>query len=451
MRLWRENNPLKIAWDLLVCLMAFITGLILPMELLKSFGYGHALTPLWSLFSLIGLLDIALTFNTSFERNGIIVKDRRLIVRRYLRGWFWLDLFANLPFLVMSGMHHNLPLVTMLPLLRLPQLWRITARWEDIQLLNTAVLRMLRYSSSIMLITNWIACLWLWVGLRDFSPQGWIQRLELARDDFFDLYLHSLYWTVTTLATVGYGDITPKTRIEIILAIGMMIVGALLYAFVVGNVVSILNQLDGGRSDYRKRQSAIADFLGHNGVDQDTITRVRRFNDYQWARTRGFQARELFEELPGELRSEVTYKMLRDQVETVPLFSKAPPGLRNRLLMLLQPVTFPPDIMVLPPEAMGDEIVFITKGELEIDTPVPLPTEVLRISAGDYVGDLSFFLKEERTCGVRSKTYVDAFVLSRSVFDHLRAHEPRLKEVLLEMARQQSQRNQSLLLAGLVV
>ena len=86
MRLLRENSPLKIGWDLLVCVMAFITGLILPMELLKSFGYGHALTPLWSLFSLIGLLDIALTFNTSFERNGIIIKDRRLIARRYLRG-----------------------------------------------------------------------------------------------------------------------------------------------------------------------------------------------------------------------------------------------------------------------------------------------------------------------------------------------------------------------------
>lgn len=451
MRLLRENSKFKIGWDLLICLMAFITGLILPMELLRSFGYGHPLTPLWFLFSLIGLLDIVLTFNSSFERNGVIIKDRRQIARRYLRGWFWLDLIANLPFLFLTGVHLRQPLVTLLPLLRLPQLWRITARWEDLQLVNTSVLRMLRYSSSIILITNWIACLWLWVGLRDFSSQGWIQRLELARDNFFDLYLHSLYWTVTTLATVGYGDITPKTRLEIMLAIGMMIVGALLYAFVVGNVVSILNQLDGGRSDYRKRQSAIVAFLSHNGVDKETIVRIRRFNDYQWARTRGFRTKELFEELPAELRSEVTYKMLRDQVETVPLFSKASPGLRNRLLLLLQPVTFPPGTMVLEPQAMGDEIIFITMGELEIETQAPLPVEVLRIGAGDYVGDLAFFLKEERTCGVRSKTYVDAFILSRSVFDHLRVHEPRLKDVMLAMARQQSDRNQSLLLAGLVV
>jgi len=57
-----------------------------------------------------------------------------------------------------------------------------------------------------------------------------------------------------------------------------------------------------------------------------------------------------------------------------------------------------------------------------------------------------YSFKEARTCGVCSKTYVDAFVLCRSVFDQRRVHEPRLKEMLLEMDRQQSQRNQSWLL-----
>jgi hypothetical protein len=451
MRLIHENSPLKVAWDVLICAVALATGLILPLELIQGFSYGHMLTTWWNAFSALGLVDAALTFFTTYESQGVVVRDRRRISRHYLRGWFWLDILANLPFFVLNGSYRGLSLISLLPLLRLQQLFRITSRWEDIQLLNTAVLRILRYGMSIMLITNWISCLWLWIGLRDFGPQGWIQRLELSRNNLYDLYLHSLYWTVTTLATVGYGDIVPKTHPEIIMAIIMMITGATLYAFAVGNVVSILNQLDGGRSEFRKNQSAIASYLSLNGVESDVITRVRRFNDYQWSRTRGFVPGVLFDQLPTDLRTEVTYSMLRDTVQRVPLFTAAPPPLQKRLLQLLQPRTYPPGTALLHPHEQGNEIVFITKGEAEIEGDEPVPQEIQYLTSGDYIGDLSFFLNERRNCGAMARSYVDALVLSRSVLERLRQEEPDMKMVLQAMAQKQSQRNQALLLAGLVL
>ena len=451
MRLIQEDSSFKIAWDVLICAIALATGLILPLELIQGFSYGHNLTTWWNAFSALGLVDAALTFSTTYESQGVVVRDRRRIVHHYLRGWFWLDILANLPFFLLNNSHRSISLISVLPLLRLQQLFRITARWEDIQLLNNAVLRMLRYGMSIMLITNWISCLWLWIGLRDFDPQGWIQRLELSRSDFFDLYLHSLYWTVTTLATVGYGDIVPKTKLEIIMAILMMITGATLYAFAVGNVVSILNQLDGGRSEFRKNQSAIASYLSLNGVDPNVITRVRRYNDYQWSRTRGFDPSALFDRLPTELRTEVTYCMLRDTVQRLPLFTAASPPLQKRLLQLLQPRTYPPGTALLNAYDLGNEIVFITKGEAEIETDVDLPESIRLLGSGDSIGDLSFFLQERRTCSAVARSYVDALVLSRNVFERLRQEEPDMKMVLQAMAQRQSQRNQALVLAGLVL
>jgi potassium voltage-gated channel Eag-related subfamily H protein 7 len=229
------------------------------------------------------------------------------------------------------------------------------------------------------------------------------------------------------------------------------ITGATLYAFAVGNVVSILNQLDGGRSEFRKNQSAITSYLSLNGVDSDVITRVRRFNDYQWSRTRGFVAGVLFDQLPTDLRTEVTYSMLRDTVQQVPLFTAAPAPLQKRLLQLLQPRTYPPGTALLHPYEQGNEIMFITKGEAEIESDEPVPQEIQYLTSGDYIGDLSFFLNERRNCGAMARSYVDALVLSRSVLERLRQEEPDMKMVLQAMAQKQSQRNQALLLAGLVL
>ena len=51
----------------------------------------------------------------------------------------------------------------------------------------------------------------------------------------------------------------------------------------------------------------------------------------------------------------------------------------------------------------------------------------------------------------RSRSYVDALVLNRSVFERLRQEEPDLKIALQAMAQKQSLRNQALVLAGLVL
>ncbi|MFM7312032.1 MAG: ion transporter, partial [Cyanobium sp.] len=402
-------------------------------------------------FSLIGLSDVALTFFTGIEENGEIVRDRKVIADRYLRSGFWVDLLANLPYALFVGSSPDLRWLLLLPLLRLNKLVRITGRWQALQVLQTSMLRILRYGLAIVLVANGGACLWLWIGLRELGPNGWIQRLNLLRDHFDTLYLHSLYWTVTTLATVGYGDITPKTSDEMIVAILMMFTGVSLYAFAVGNVVSIISDLDQGRLAHSNRQSAIADYLRCYGVDPDIVRRVRRFNDYQWSRNRGVEPMRMFEDLPRELHSEVMLAILRDSVCHVPLFTAATPALRKRLALLLQPISYPPGTVVLETNVVGDEIVFITRGEVRIETDQPLPERLLTVTAGDYIGDLSFYLREPRCCRALASTYVDAFLLSREVFESLEKREPQLPEALHAMAEQQSERNQALLLAGLVV
>ena len=65
-------------------------------------------------------------------------------------------------------------------------------------------------------------------------------------------YVRSLYWTITTMTTVGYGDISPGRTVEYLLGILIMLMGASLYAFVIGGVASLLSNLQAAKNSYRE-------------------------------------------------------------------------------------------------------------------------------------------------------------------------------------------------------
>lgn len=48
--------------------------------------------------------DIVIVFNTAYyDENFKIVEKRSLIARKYLKGWFFIDLFAIIPFDILMG------------------------------------------------------------------------------------------------------------------------------------------------------------------------------------------------------------------------------------------------------------------------------------------------------------------------------------------------------------
>ena len=61
----------------------------------------------------------------------------------------------------------------------------------------------------------------------------------------------SVWWTCATLATVGYGDVTPVTPIGRLIAIGMMAIGLALLGAVTGTFASWLLQVFSREDDER--------------------------------------------------------------------------------------------------------------------------------------------------------------------------------------------------------
>ena len=66
-------------------------------------------------------------------------------------------------------------------------------------------------------------------------------------------YLTSIYFTVTTITTVGYGDVSISTKMEKIFCILTMLIGVIAFSFASGSLASILQQYDHSNAKHKEQ------------------------------------------------------------------------------------------------------------------------------------------------------------------------------------------------------
>ena len=92
---FREDGSAKVVYNAIL-IFAALTGTIITSYRL-TFRY-FQLDALYWLITIVYLLDIPYTFNQAVKKGLVVHSDRRSIARLYLRGWFFVDLVASIPF-----------------------------------------------------------------------------------------------------------------------------------------------------------------------------------------------------------------------------------------------------------------------------------------------------------------------------------------------------------------
>ena len=113
-----------------------------------------------------------------------------------------------------------------------------------------------------------VCCLWYFLGCKagTCNKDSWVRSTPLL-DPATPRAVHygtSYYWAVTTLTTVGYGDLTPTNTLEMSYSIAVMILGKLLFGFILGTVASTLANLEIERVIYEDKLNALLVFQTHN-------------------------------------------------------------------------------------------------------------------------------------------------------------------------------------------
>ena len=141
-----------------------------------------------------------------------------------------------------------------------------------------------------------------------FDPDGsWGARGESLWDQSVRVqYLVALYWALTTLTTVGYGDITPRTESERGFALIVLLIACLVYGVFVGEVSSLARSLDRHATLKREHLDVVKDYTAWRGLDAGLRRRVREHYERSLAlEPLALDEVKLLSGLPTDLREEV--------------------------------------------------------------------------------------------------------------------------------------------------
>jgi hypothetical protein len=123
---------------------------------------------------------------------------------------------------------------------------------HDHIMLSEGMNRILVYLVGFFLTCHIVGCLWVLCAQIDTEGDTWMA--DYPEDQ---LYLTSYYFVVTTITTVGYGDISGSTNTEKIFCILIMVVGVISFSFASGSLASVMQNRDSKNEVLNKKMKGL--------------------------------------------------------------------------------------------------------------------------------------------------------------------------------------------------
>ncbi len=82
--------------------------------------------------------------------------------------------------------------------------------------------------------------------------------------------------------TIGYGELHPKSFIEILFFIFFSIIGVSLYSYTISNLTSLFERLSENDNIIESRENAIREFANNHCLSDDLYNEIRNYLVYHY-------------------------------------------------------------------------------------------------------------------------------------------------------------------------
>ncbi|XP_060816601.1 potassium voltage-gated channel protein eag isoform X10 [Bombus pascuorum] len=430
----------KAIWDWIILCLTFYTAIMVPYNVAfkNKTSEDVSLLVVDSIVDVIFFIDIVLNFHTTFVGpGGEVVSDPKVIRMNYLKSWFIIDLLSCLPYDVFNAFDHDEDgigsLFSALKVVRLLRLGRVVRKLDRYLEYGAAMLILLL--CFYMLVAHWLACVWYSIGRSDADngvQYSWLWKLAnvtqspysylwtntstapelIAGPSRRTMYVTALYFTMTCMTSVGFGNVAAETDNEKIFTICMMIIAALLYATIFGHVTTIIQQMTSATAKYHDMLNNVREFMKLHEVPKALSERVMDYVVSTWAMTKGLDTDKVLNYCPKDMKADICVHLNRKVFNEHPAFRLASDGCLRALAMhFTMSHSAPGDLLYHTGESI-DSLCFIVTGSLEV---IQDDEVVAILGKGDVFGD-SFWTNPsvgQSAANVRALTYCDLHTIKR--------------------------------------
>ncbi|CAN7996494.1 unnamed protein product, partial [Ixodes hexagonus] len=437
-------SPFKAVWDWIILLLVIYTAIFTPYvaaflldqqkpESRRNRKYGDdPIVVIDLIVDIFFMIDILINFRTTYvNSNDEVVSHPGKIAVHYLRGWFIIDVVAAIPFdllLFGSETDETTTLIGLLKTARLLRLVRVARKIDRYSEYGAAVLLLLM--ATFALIAHWLACIWYAIANAERpyrQPKiGWLDHLANATHQFYvngslggpsikSKYVTALYFTFSSLTSVGFGNVSPNTNMEKIFSILVMLIGSLMYASIFGNVSAIIQRLYSGTARYHTQLLRVKEFIRFHQIPNPLRQRLEEYFQHAWTYTNGIDMNMVLKAsrgFPECLQADICLHLNRNLLNNCPAFRGASPGCLRALSMRFKTTHAPPGDTLVHRGDVITGLYFISRGTIEI-----LKDDIVMAILGkdDIFGENGclYGTVGKSSCNVRALTYCDLHKILR--------------------------------------
>ncbi|KDO33654.1 hypothetical protein SPRG_19269 [Saprolegnia parasitica CBS 223.65] len=393
----------SIQWDVfMACLIAY-SGITVPLYVsFPSFQVTSHWAAVDNGIDVCFGIDIVRNFLMGFyDEQDLLVVDVKQIAKSYLRTWFLLDFVSTFPLEAAVKLFnpsvvansHSLASVQLLRVLRVTRILKLARlaklrvffkRVEETFGFNPGGVRLARLIFVVLFLAHVLACMFHWIGqpydptvatsnqrsLRvatsavasTYRPNStWLIENDIRTQPDSIRYLYSLYWVITTLTGVGYGDVHAVSVTERAFAIFAMMVGASVFGFVIGNISSLLESMDTRAAVYQLKMALVKDYIRTHKLPKDLRTKLSRYFEHYLARASLFDESSILSEIPLSLRNEIVHFTCRE-IFLIPAFASINTQFVMDMAICIKPLFLLAKAVIAKQHTVGREMYFLNSG-----------------------------------------------------------------------------------------
>ncbi|XAR69360.1 hypothetical protein NMG60_11000908 [Bertholletia excelsa] len=415
-------------WEYFLVLLVFYTAWVSPFEFAFLKRPKGPLAIADNVVNGFFAIDIILTFFVAYldKVTSLLVDDRKLIAWKYARTWLVFDAVSTIPSelarKILPNPIQSYGYFSMLRLWRLRRVSSMFARWEKDRNFSYFWVRCAKLLCVTLFAVHCAGCFFYRIADRYPDPRKtWIG--EDKEEDFHNLslwtrYVTSMYWSLVTVSTTGYGDLHPVNTDEMLFDMFYMLFNLGFTSYIIGNMTSLIVHISSRTRQFRDTIKAATGFAQRNQIplrlQEQMISHL--YLRYR-ADSEGLQQQEVLDSLPKAIRSSISHYLFYQVVDKVYLFRGVSNDLLFQLVTEMKAEYFPPkEDVILQNEAPTDFYIVVTGSVDLIKEKNGTELVLAELKTGDICGEIGVLCYRPQLFTVRTKRLSQLLRLNRTAF-----------------------------------